>query len=128
MNLGRQKRSKKIIVVYLLVLGVLIIAVYSFNKLSLINKPLFISPIGKVSTNVSSVEKILKENKIQFSGVMRDGNSYSVQIADGLVKLSSDKDINQQIASLQRILIQLTIEGKSYKVIDFRFNEPIISF
>jgi hypothetical protein len=56
-------------------------------------------------------------------------SSYSVNIPNnGQVILSGDKDINSQIASLQRILIQLTIEGKTFKNIDFRFSEPTISF
>jgi len=41
---------------------------------------------------------------------------------------SADFVKGQQIASLQRILRALTIEGKSFKNIDFRFKEPIISF
>ena len=76
-----------------------------------------------------SVEKILKDNNIAFSAVTALDSSYSVNIPNnGQVILSGDKDINSQIASLQRILIQLTIEGKTFKNIDFRFSEPTISF
>jgi len=85
--------------------------------------------MGKANTDLTSVEKILKKNNISFSKVALSNNSYLVDIQNnGQVRFSQNKDINKQIASLQRILIQLTIEGKSFKSIDFRFSEPIISF
>ena len=82
-----------------------------------------------MSTDLSSVKKILKDNNISFSEVTLSDDSYLVDISDnGQIKLSQDKDINKQISSLQRILAALTIEGKPFKSIDFRFEEPIISF
>ena len=85
--------------------------------------------MSKPGIDLVSVEKILKDNNISFSAVTTLDSSYSVNIPNnGLVILSGDKDINSQIASLQRILIQLTIEGKTFKNIDFRFSEPTISF
>lgn len=86
--------------------------------------------MGKNNIDTKKVEKILKDNNILVSRVLVLSDlSYEVTVLNnGQVKLSSKKDINRQIASLQRILRELTIEGKSFKSIDFRFEEPIISF
>ena len=86
--------------------------------------------MGKDNIDAKKIEKILENNNILFSQVLvLPDSSYQVSIPNnGQVKLSSKKDINRQITSLQRILRELTIEGKSFKSIDFRFNEPIISF
>ncbi len=128
-NPRRQKHFKIKFAAYILFLGILGVAVFYLNAFILSRKPLFISPIGKVSTDLSSVKKILKDNNISFSEVTLSDDSYLVDISDnGQVKLSQDKDMTSQISSLQRILNQLTIEGKPFKRMDFRFSEPIISF
>jgi len=44
------------------------------------------------------------------------------------VFLSTQKDLSQEIASLQLTIAHLTIEGKSFSRLDFRFDRPIISF
>ena len=115
---------------YILLLTILSFAILLINSLLLSGKPLFVSPMGKNNVDTKKVEKILKDNNILFSQVLAlSDSSYRVIILNnGQVKLSSKKDIIHQIASLQRILIQLTIEGKPFESIDFRFEEPIISF
>lgn len=128
-NPRRKKHFKKKFVAYIFLLGILIVLGYYFNSFLISRKPLFISPIGKVGTSKSYVEKILKDNNIPFSEVILSDYSYLVKIQNnGQIMFSQDKDIVKQIASLQRILIQLTIDGKPFKSIDFRFSEPIISF
>jgi hypothetical protein len=109
------------------ILGLLI---FFINFLLTSRNSSFISPIGKNNTDRNKVEKILKDNDILFSQVfILSDLSYGVNISNnGQVRLSSQKDIIQQITSLQRILRELTIEGKPFKNIDFRFEEPIISF
>ena len=91
---------------------------------------MFISPLGKASIDVKKVEKILKDNNVLFSQVhILSDSSYGINIPNnGQIRFSSQKDITKQVASLQRILRELTIEGKQFKSIDFRFEEPIVSF
>lgn len=92
-------------------------------------KPLFLSPIGENNNDTKKIEKILKNNNISFSQVSLADSYYEIIISNnGQVKISLKKDIDKQITSLQRILRELTIEGKSFKSIDFRFEEPIVSF
>ena len=128
-NPRRQKHFKIKFAAYILLLGILVISFFFLNRFILSRKPLFISPIGKISIDLSSVKKILKDNNISYSKVTLSDDSYLVNISDnGQVRLSQYKDIGKQISSLQRMLIQLTIEGKPFESIDFRFSEPIISF
>lgn len=132
MSLNQRKRRhfKRIFVSYLLLFGLLGIVVIYLNSFYFFKKPLFISPLGKPGKEIFMVEKKLKEKNISFSRVLSLSDTvYLVSISDNRqIKLSSVKDIDKQISSLQRILDQLTIEGKQFKSIDFRFSEPIISF
>lgn len=128
-NPRRKKYFKRKAAVYIFLLGILAVSVFFLNTFLVSRKPLFISPMGKINTDKSYVEKILKNNNILFSQVSALDYSYLINIQNnGQVRLSQDKDIDRQIASLQKILRELTIEGKPFKSIDFRFTEPIISF
>ena len=125
----RKRNLKRGIIFYVFLLGILGIFAFFLNTFLISRKETIISPLSKPGIDLVSVEKILKDNNIAFSAVTALDSSYSVNIPNnGQVILSKDKDINSQIASLQRILIQLTIEGKTFKNIDFRFSEPTISF
>jgi len=125
----RRKRSFKKIAAYILFLLIFGSGIVALNLFLASQKPLYISPLGKAGITLAIVEKSLQSKNIAFSKVTPMGNVYVVTLKNsGLAELSRDKDISQQTASLQRILNQLTIEGKSFKMIDFRFSEPIISF
>lgn len=94
-------------------------------------KSLFISPIASNSQNPTrKLEKIFLDSGIDFSSIILQLNSsYLVKLKDdGEVILSLEKDIKKQIASLQAVLKQLTIEGRRFTRIDFRFDKPIITF
>lgn len=91
----------------------------------------FISPLSKItSSKVSGIENELSKENISYSSVnvLEDG-SYKIILKDGGVAiLSSTKEIKQQLSSLQLMLARLTIEGKKLKTLDFRFNNPVVSF
>lgn len=126
---SRQQKifNKKTYYIFSLMAVVLSLLIYS---IFLKNTPLLVSPMGESNVDINKVKKNLKDLNISFSQVLvLSDSSYSVSIPNnGQVRFSSGKDIEKQIASLQRILSELTIEGKSFKNIDFRFEEPIISF
>jgi hypothetical protein len=128
-NPRQRKNSKKKFAAYILLLGILGAFLYFLNAYFVSKQPLFISPMGQISAGKFSVEKILKKKNISFLEVVLSENFYLVKINNnGQVILSGNKDLEKQISSLQRILNQLTIEGKSFKTIDFRFSEPVLSF
>lgn len=126
----RRKRSlKKKLFLYIFLLAILSCIAYFWNALLIAKEPLFVSPLGKVNMDLNLVKKALKDHEISFSSVTLSDYSYLVILQNNeQIIFSQNKDIIKQTTSLQRILNQLTIEGKSFKSIDFRFIEPIISF
>lgn len=78
----------------------------------------------------TNLEKILQEKKIDYIAIsnLKDGN-YIIKLTDAsLVIISSQKDINREISSLQFILKRLTMEGKEFTKLDLRFEKPVITF
>jgi hypothetical protein len=78
----------------------------------------------------ANLEKALQEKKIDYTRIynQKDG-SCIIKLTDGsLVIISSQKDINREISSLQFILKRLTMEGKEFTKLDLRFEKPVITF
>lgn len=77
-----------------------------------------------------TLEDELYKNNIQYSKVdIATDSSYLVFLKDdGTVLMSNEKNLGDQITSLQLILGRLTIEGRKFKKLDLRFNQPIIVF
>ena len=131
LNSRRNKHGKKkaliTLLVFVLFLSVLTIILYSrfWAKTQT-----FISPIALSSQNVTkTLGELLLDSEIEFSFVtFRSPSSYLVKLKeDGEAILSLEKDFKKQIASLQAVLKQLTIEGKRLIRIDFRFEKPVIT-
>lgn len=99
-------------------------------------EPDFISPLplGKYITQRSNdsaqIQKFLRKAHIQYQGVyMTNDYSYVVKLKDGeMIFFSPKKPIDQQISSLQLVLSRLTIEGKRFSSLDFRFDNPVIIY
>ncbi|HZQ30064.1 MAG TPA: hypothetical protein VFA93_03225 [Patescibacteria group bacterium] len=93
-----------------------------------------LSPLAKSLENQgnkrSTLEDQLYKNNIQYSKVeVASDSSYLVFLKDdGVVQVSNNKSLDGQITSLQLILGRLTIEGRKFKKLDLRFNQPIIVF
>src|SRR3989344_5317327 len=86
-------------------------------------------PLSSSNQNAAkTLEKLLLDSEIEFSSVvLRNPSSYMVKLKeDGEAILSINKDLKNQIDSLQAVLKQLTIEGKRVVRIDFRFERPTI--
>lgn len=100
-------------------------------------EPLFLSPLPdknsqskQNSTTAISTEAkdLLKKKQIEFSSLSEaKGKSYVITLKDGgEVIVTDEKDLDGQLASLQRIVAQLTMEGKKLKRLDLRFDRPIL--
>ena len=127
----RQRRSIKKVTVYFLSTILLCIFFFVIYVIISMNKPLFISPIGEnTNLKIASLQKVLKNSNILFSSIaIATDLSYVIILTGGeQIDLSKDKNINEQVSSLQRILRELTIEEKAFKSIDFRFEKPVIVF
>lgn len=75
------------------------------------------------------VETVLQKKNVVFSSVVVQGNTIDVLLSDGShAILSTEKDIPNQIDSLQYTIDHLTIEGKHISRVDVRFARPVVIF
>lgn len=109
-----------------------IVSVWYFFKQR--GKEAYISPVAKevVDKNISdanTLQELLKEKNISFASISSfDNGSYLVHLVTGEeVIFSSQKTFNTQVSSLQLIVARLTIEGKHFMRLDFRFDKPAIT-
>lgn len=129
--LKKEKLNVKIKLIFV-ACAVLLIAVIGFEFLyfNFANVSV-ISPLAKNKlSKLNNLENQLSKAKILFTSVSASADgSFAIQLQDGgEVILSSKKDIGSQLSSLQLILSSLTIEGKRLKILDFRFDNPVVSF
>ena len=126
----KKNRIKFAFKTLLALLFLLFIIEFAYIKFSF-GKVTFISPIAKnkVLQNYP-LENLLQKQKISYlsTSLSSDGSTIIMLKDGGEVILSSKKDIGSQISSLQLILSRLTIEGKRLKILDFRFDNPVVSF
>lgn len=127
----RSKRRIRIFFISLLLLSLFIVAIeYLYLNFSF-GRATFISPIAKINkSKLALLESSLDKKKIAFlSASLNLDNSFTVELKEGEeIILSSKKDLESQLSSLQLILSRLTIEGKKLKKLDFRFDNPVVSF
>ena len=106
-----------------------IITVFLIHSVFFVKKTLFISPVTTNSNVEKNIEKLLLNAQISFGSVTLSQDSCKVVLKDGgEAILSLRKNVEKQIASLQPILKQLTIEGKKFNRIDFRFDKPLVVY
>ena len=130
----KKEKSKyrfKFAIVYLvfLLLAFLLIE-YLYLNFSF-GRTVYLNPIAKNKTSDTlKLENVLESSKISFLTVTKnsDGNFTAKLTGGGDVIFSSKKDFSNQISSLQLILSGLTIEGKKLKNLDFRYDNPVVSF
>lgn len=103
-------------------------------------KPAFVSPIsfsikekmGILSGKTSNkeLENLLSQKNITFSSIsVLSDSSYLVKVTDEEeIIFSATKPMESQVSSLQLILSRLTIEGKRFARLDFRFDKPVVTF
>ena len=95
------------------------------------NHNILLNPLSnKKDVFQNQAEDLLEKTGINFSSVkIASDSSYLVTLQDGSqVILNQNKNLQNQISSLQLILSRLTIEGKRFKSLDFRYDKPVVSF
>lgn len=125
-----KSRTKLIFITLLFLLLSLLVIEFLYLNFSF-GRNTYISPIAKEQkSKIITLEKELEKSNISFKTVSANSDSsFTVHLIDGsVVILSSKKDIKSQVSSLQLILSRLTIEGKKLKSLDFRFDNPVVSF
>lgn len=134
----QKRKSKKLFSYGLLGVGVvgLIIGLIMLIINTEVEKGMYVSPLARVgftagsqkNTKIEQLKKGLQEEKILYTSIKNgDDHTYIVTLGDGgEVTFSSQKDIIDQIASLQYILSHLTMERKLFTRLDLRFEKPVI--
>lgn len=121
----------KIFFIALMGMFILLGIVYLIFFLSFPKKQLFISPLALQKTTYrNQIDEMLQKSEIAFTSVESAKDStYLVNLKDGgQVIITQNKNVQNQISSLQLILSRLTIEGKRFKSLDFRYDKPVVLF
>lgn len=125
------KQGLKLILITILFIGI-ISTLFAYLYINFyINTYGFISPLSQnKETLLVKVEEELEKQNISFGKVLSNSDgSLSVKLKnESEIIFSSKKDVKSQITSLQLMLSRLTIEGKKLKSLDFRFDNPVVSF
>ncbi len=120
------KRSSAAIIIFL---SIIFLCYYLITDVFKIKDPI-LSPLSlNLAAINDSFDSQLIKSEIKYKDVKKGKDFYSVELVDnGTVIFSQNKDIEKQISSLQLILSRLTIEGKRFKSLDFRFDKPVLVF
>jgi len=91
-----------------------------------------LAQLGIKSTSASSsdiglVQFLCNKYNLSCNDIQESGSTISFTIDKGTIYLSTTKDIEQQIGSLQLTIRALTMEGKEFHRLDFRYDRPVIS-
>jgi|SRR3989344_6261348 len=136
----RRKRTNRKIIGTMSFLAFFLIGLFVVSQ-NVLPKKTVISPIPQVVlSNSSSISPntnesldilsfSLKKNNISFITVsVYDKESFLVKLSSGEeIIFSAEKNLDLQTSSLQLILSRLTIEGKRFSRLDFRFEKPVIT-
>lgn len=120
-------RRKKLLIL-LLILIFFSLSLILLRQILFVKKTPFFSPISNLGFYQNTdFEGKLKNLEIEYENLKFKNNSYQFRIiGEGTVIISTQKDIDSQLSSLQLTLTQLKIEGKRFKSLDFRFDKPVI--
>lgn len=126
----KENRLRKKLLIFLFFILFFLTSIFSILFGFSVNKKFFISPITKQQSEKKAIlEKELKKQNIDYLKIEILQDYFAVQIKDnGAVYIGQNKDIKKQVSSLQVIINRLTIEGKRFKKLDFRYAKPLISF
>ncbi|MFH1833074.1 MAG: hypothetical protein ABH816_02795 [Candidatus Levyibacteriota bacterium] len=131
----KRKIKRKIFFIWFILLLILfclaITILILYKNLNLISVP---SAVNKLEDSkdvqlTKNLEQILAKNNIKFDLIkLASQSSVLVILLSGEeIIFSKVKPLEAQVSSLQFILSRLTIEGKRFSRLDFRFEKPVIS-
>lgn len=134
----RQKLNKilSIIILFFVTLGALftLYIFFSFKKRPLVSPVSFAKAVPSqpltIVNNTNELKTLLESQNISVKETVSASDSSTLVILDngGEVLFTQKKKLQEQIASLQLIIARLTIEGRQFKRIDLRFDNPVIVF
>lgn len=132
-KIKKEKHRRKVIIFLFLLAFLflsLILIIFSYQKL-FYSKDAFLNPVSKENLDKESrLNQLLNDKNVGFSNIsILYDSSYLVNLKEGeQVIFSARKDLKSQVSSLQLMLARLKIEGKKFKILDFRYDNPVVSF
>ncbi len=116
-------------VLFILLAGVYVLQVWAKKAVYISPLPQYSAKQANATTNINTLEKLLKEKSISYALVSPyDESSYLIHLSSGEeILFSSNKSLETQVSSLQLIISRLTIEGKRIIRLDFRFDKPVVT-
>lgn len=78
----------------------------------------------------TNLKKLLSKYEISYDQIYttKEGDFLIKLHPEGEVLLSQNGALEQNISSLQLVLARITMEGKQFSRLDFRFEKPVIVF
>lgn len=139
MNLPTKKQIKKerkrlrvaiILLLILLFAAVLGVAKnINWSEITPFTSTGLIRPIPEKGIEAELKENLQKMNIEVFDGPKLLGKDLEASISGGITVLfTTQKDLNNQIASLQLMIERFKIEGKLPKKVDLRFEKTVVTF
>lgn len=135
----KKQRSKLTTIVYLCISAIVGIFGYSLYLLfTLFSQPIITRPIPTRTTVLgervvytavqTEIEELVKEKQISYKTIEKiDNVSYRMQLlTNAEVFFTTDRNLTEQITSLQVILTRTTMEGRHFTRLDLRFDKPVI--
>lgn len=104
----------------------------SLNHIEIVSPlPLINDMVQAVQNNGKGEKDIkisLEKKHIRYKTVQKQaGDTYLIKLENDVeVKVTTQKDIDKQISSLQLIYSRLTMEGRQFVSLDLRFEKPVI--
>ena len=140
-KLGQKRRFNQTVQKIIPIMGIFMVTLVCLFIIKFIfHSSSLISPIGKayssVVSSITSQDTNENERRKEFSD--HNMTITALQQTETDITITSDKNatyifdkkkkIPEQRTSLQLILSRLTIEGKQASKIDFRFDNPVVTF
>ncbi len=133
----KKQLNKKRILLLSILSGLVGVICVILGVIVLSREPVFISPLpflrslGLASTNDASKKKIqdfMKAQNIPYKDISLAGKTtYIIKMTEnGNAYITTNKDVSEQLSSLQRIHSRLTMEGKKFTRLDLRYDKPVI--
>lgn len=73
--------------------------------------------------------RLLKSHNIMYTAIARNSDEFVITLnPKQQVFITKDKNLAEQISSLQVILPRLTMEGKQFRQLDLRYDKPVVMY
>ena len=96
-------------------------------SVSLSKEPKIGEKIVGIDFAINLLSKLKEESFEVTEAEMVNSSNINVYLKEGSqIKFSSDKDLSWQVSSLQLILTQAKIEGENLKLVDLRYDKPVV--